>query len=106
MVGDKIKQLRIKNGWTQEELAQKMGYKDKTAISKIEKNINDVNQSTILKFAETFGCDVGEFFYAIPVTQEDMKMLDKYHKADEVTKNAILRLLDYYESMKEPNDEN
>lgn len=95
MIGDKIKELRVARGWTQEELAQKMGYADKTAISKIEKNINDVNQSTIKKFAETFGCDVTDFFFVSPITQEDIILIEMYHKSDKVTQDAIKRLLEY-----------
>ena len=57
MIGQNIKRMRLLRGWSQEELAQKMGYKDKSAINKIEKNKNDVNQSKINRFAEVFNCD-------------------------------------------------
>lgn len=99
MIGDKIKELRVARGWTQEELAQKMGYADKTAISKIEKNVNDVNQSTIKKFAETFGCDVTDFFFVSPVTQEDIVLIELYHEADQDTQDVIKRLLAYNERL-------
>lgn len=57
MIGQNIKRMRLLRGWSQEELAHKMGYKDKSAINKIEKNKNDVNQSKINRFAEVFNCD-------------------------------------------------
>lgn len=95
MIGEKIKELRTEKGWTQDELAKRMGYRDKTAISKIEKNINDVNQSTIKKFAEAFGCDVTDFFLAAPVTPDDMELIISYHRADPDTQNVIKRLLNY-----------
>lgn len=98
MIGDKIKEFRLEKGWTQKELAQKMGYSDKTAISKIEKNINDVNQSTIKKFAEAFGCDVTDFFLVSPVSQDDLSLLASFHNADADTQNVIKRLLDYGEN--------
>jgi transcriptional regulator with XRE-family HTH domain len=41
-------------GLTQEELANRMGYKSKSTINKIELGINDIPQSKIKQFAEVF----------------------------------------------------
>lgn len=57
MIGQNIKRLRELKGWSQETLARKMGYKSKSTINKIESNVNDVNQTTLNKFAEVFKCD-------------------------------------------------
>lgn len=54
-VGDNIAWTRKQLGWTQEELALKMGYKSKSTINKIELGINDIPQSKIAKFAEVLG---------------------------------------------------
>ena len=54
-VGDNILSLRRQLGWTQEELAKRMGYKSKSTINKIELGINDIPQSKIAKFAEVLG---------------------------------------------------
>ena len=54
-VGDNISIIRKRLGWTQEELATKMGYKSKSTINKIELGINDIPQSKIVKFAEVLG---------------------------------------------------
>ena len=54
-VGEKILQMRKQLGWTQEELATRMGYKSKSTINKIELGINDIPQSKIVKFAEVLG---------------------------------------------------
>ena len=51
-IGKNIAKRRIELGLTQEELAKKMGYKSKTSINKIEKGINDIPQTKIVKFAE------------------------------------------------------
>lgn len=51
-IGSRIKARRVELGYTQEELATKMGYKSKTAINKIELGINDVSQSKVIRFAE------------------------------------------------------
>ena len=54
-VGNNILNRRKFLGLTQEELAQKMGYKSKSTINKIELGINDIPQSKIAKFAEVLG---------------------------------------------------
>ena len=52
-IGKQIQKRRKELGWTQEELANKMGYKSKSTINKIELGINDIPQSKIVLFAET-----------------------------------------------------
>ena len=54
-VGENISRIRKRLGWTQEELALKMGYTSKSTINKIELGINDIPQSKIAKFAEVLG---------------------------------------------------
>ena len=49
---DRIRQLRIKAGMSQDELAHAMGYKDRSMITKIESGKVDISQKKIFKFAE------------------------------------------------------
>lgn len=49
---ERIKQRRIELGLTVEELANKMGYKDKSSISKIENGKADIPTSKVLAFAK------------------------------------------------------
>lgn len=49
---DRIKSRRTELGLTVEELAHKMGYKDKSSISKIERGKADIPQSKIAAFAD------------------------------------------------------
>lgn len=58
MLGTQIRKRRRELGWSQEELANKMGYASKTTINKIELGINDIPQSKIMKFAEVLGISV------------------------------------------------
>ena len=51
-IGEKIAQRRRELGLTQDELARRMGYRSKAAISKIETNVNDISQTTLTRFAE------------------------------------------------------
>lgn len=50
-----IKELRIEHGWSQETLAKKMGYSDKSMIAKIENGKVDLPQSKVIMFAEILG---------------------------------------------------
>ena len=54
-IGDNIQQFRKALGWTQEDLAKRMGYKSKSTINKIELGINDIPQNKIVKFADVLG---------------------------------------------------
>ena len=56
-VGEKIKEVRELKGMSQEELAKKMGYKDRSSISKIEKDNDDnISLNTVQKAADALGC--------------------------------------------------
>lgn len=57
---ENIKNLRKENGWSQEELAKKMGYTDRSSIAKIESGKVDLSQSKIMEFAKVFGVEPGD----------------------------------------------
>ena len=49
---DRIKFLREKLGFSQQELAEKVGFKTASAVNKIELGLRDINQSKIVAFAK------------------------------------------------------
>lgn len=51
-VGERIKSRRKALGMTQTELANRLGYKDKSAISKIESGVVDVTRDKVVEFAK------------------------------------------------------
>lgn len=55
-VGERIRERRIELHLTQEELAKRMGYKSRTAISNVEKNLEDLTTTRVIKFAEALEC--------------------------------------------------
>ena len=57
-IGEKIKLRRIELGWSQQKLADMMGYTSKSTITKIEKGIVDVSQRNIEKFAEVLDVSI------------------------------------------------
>lgn len=50
-MGERIRSRRTELGLSQEELAQQTGYRDKSAISKIELGINDIPVRQLVKLA-------------------------------------------------------
>lgn len=52
---DKIKFLRESLGLSQQELAERVGFKTASAVNKIELGLRDINQTKILAFAKALG---------------------------------------------------
>lgn len=73
-LGERIRELRKQAGLTQEELAKEVGYSNKTSISKIESDILDVNQSTIIALARALNTTPS----AIMGWNESKNPADKY----------------------------
>jgi transcriptional regulator with XRE-family HTH domain len=57
-IGEKIKIRRNELGWSLQELADRMGYANKSTIARIESNVIDLPQSKVVKFAEVMGTSV------------------------------------------------
>ena len=60
-IGDKIKRLRIQNGLTQEELADRSEI-TKGFISQVERDLTSPSISTLVDILEGLGTDLKEFF--------------------------------------------
>ena len=57
-IGKRIREKREALGMTQEELAAKLGYKNKSSIAKIETGTNDIVQSKVVEFATVLNTTV------------------------------------------------
>lgn len=51
-IGNRIKQLREKHGFSQQTLAEKVGFKTASAVNKIELGLRDISQTKIVLFAK------------------------------------------------------
>ncbi len=51
-IGDRIKARRLQLGWTQRDLAAKMGFKNHSNVARIESGDIDMPQSRVAQFAE------------------------------------------------------
>lgn len=56
---DRIKELRLELGMTQDDLAHAMGYKDRSMITKIEAGKVDISQKKVVEFARVLGTTPG-----------------------------------------------
>lgn len=57
-IGQKIKQRRLEIGWSQRDLAAKMGYNNNSTVARIENGKVDIPQSRIVQFAEVLGVSI------------------------------------------------
>lgn len=78
-IGEKIRIRREELGMSQDELADKMGYKSRSTIAKIEKGVNDVVQTNIVKFAKVLNTSVA---YLMGWEEENEKTTDEYILTD------------------------
>ena len=93
-----IKKLREENDLSQEELAKRVGYSDKSMISRIESGKVDLTQSKILLLAEIFNVTPGELMGDTKRTMEERlqaqnKLIRAYEKAPDYIQKTINDLL-------------
>lgn len=58
MIGGRIRKQRERLGWSQDELAQRLGYKSRSSINKMELGIQDVPQRRVREFANVLGVEI------------------------------------------------
>ena len=67
VIGEKIKQYRLANGWTQQELGAKIGM-SKNAIGNYEKGFRSPKKNTMFDLANAFNVSIDDLF---PPIQKD-----------------------------------
>ena len=96
---ENIRQLRKMNGWSQDELAQRLGYTDRSSIAKIESGQVDLAESRIMAFAQVFGVKPSvlmgwegpDSLAALP--EKTQEYIDLYSSADPKVQDAVLTFL-------------
>lgn len=102
MIGKKIRERRLELGLTQEQLAHKLGYKDKTAINKIELDKNDVSQKKLIKLSEAL--DVPPTYFIEDVVHEphtDSVVMAYAKKLSEMPPNLQDNVMKYIDFLSE-----
>ena len=92
-MGEIIRDLRILNDYSQDELAKKAGYSNRSTIARIESGEIDLPTSKILLFAEIFGVSPVDLFGFEDSDDEDREFLMLLHKLPDEQKKAFLALL-------------
>ena len=87
-IGSKIKELRIANGLTQEELADRSEL-SKGFISQVENNLTSPSIATLVDILQCLGTDLKYFFRDDEDNQIVFSKEDYFEKADEELKNTI-----------------
>lgn len=59
----KLKKLRIENGFTQQEMAEKLGYKGKSGYCQLENGTVKMTLEQAKKIAEILGDDIEQIFF-------------------------------------------
>lgn len=74
----KIRQLRIERGWSQRELAEKVGYADKSMISRIENGKIDLKLPQLEEFARAFGIPSSDLIGKVGEEEDASYYIDDY----------------------------
>ncbi|MDF2988956.1 MAG: putative transcriptional regulator [Eubacterium sp.] len=90
-IGEKIKQLRIKNGLTQEELANRCEL-SKGFISQLERDLTSPSIATLMDILESLGTNLKDFFNESVNEKVVFKKDDVFVKEDKES-GYILRWL-------------
>lgn len=110
-----IKKLRQQKGWSQEHLAELMGYSGRSMISKIERGEIDLTQSRIKQFADIFKISPDDLMgtnksitnvdkelspTAVKVGQQLTDLEKKFGYTEQQVADAMKISLDHYHDVK------
>ena len=107
-IGERIKNLRISAGLTQEELALKIGLK-KQNISRYENSHCEPNIRTAKKIADALGVTIEEMAVGVSVpapvsppptlsfSAEEQRLVTLYRRADERDRETVWNILGRYD---------
>ena len=87
-IGNKLKELRVLKGLTQEELADRSEL-SKGFISQLERNLTSPSITTLMDILQSLGTSIGEFFNEAPDEQIVFGKQDYFVKVDTEYKNEI-----------------
>ena len=107
---ENIKYLRKQNKWTQDDLAKKMGYTDRSMIAKIETGAVDLAESKIMAFAKVFGVKPSDLMGLddVPFTSssydllpDEASLIDNYRSLNLEGKKEVDEHMKYIVSQEE-----
>ena len=104
-VHERIRFLRENLNMSQQELAEKIGYKDKSAISKVERGDRDINQSLLVKYADALNTtpaylmgwlDEPESHEEMILNEKEKSIIEKLRTLPDDKVELVLQMIDAF----------
>lgn len=95
-VGDRIKNKRTELGFSQDELAKRAGYNDKTAISKLEHSGDKITLKQVKRVALALNVPPEYLMGWVDLLSDDIKMDDSVFVTPSTSQETINRLQQHY----------
>lgn len=97
-IGERIAKRREELQMTQDELAKKLGYKDRTSISKMEK-VDNMGLDRVEKVAKALNCEPSylmgwEEVPNVDEVSDHIRIISLYNKLNEQQKKSIINLME------------
>lgn len=86
-IGNRIKARREELGLTQQQLADRLGYKSKATINKIEMGINGISQRRIVDFANALQTSI-EYLMEMDKAGDENSQQEEWYTDPETAKAA------------------
>lgn len=103
-IGEKIKERRTALGWSQQKLADMMGYTSKSTITKIEKGVSDVGQRNIEKFASVLGVSIAYLMDWEESENETDTFISGFQNLSDSHQKAILEYITFLSAQEQSDD--
>lgn len=102
IIGEKIKQYRLANGWTQQELGAKIGI-SKNAIGNYEKGFRSPKKNTMFDLANAFNVSIDDLFP--PIQKDTPSTTSKIQSIyDELEPNRQRKVIIYAEKLRDEQE--
>lgn len=104
-VGDRIRLRRMQLGLTQEELAKRLGYKDRSAVCRVESAGDSLSNKRVMKIADALNTSAAWLYGwdddvppemrvdGDPYTEEERKIIEAYRVKSFMEQKAFKTLL-------------
>ena len=98
------------NKWSQEELAKRIGYSDRSTIARLEHGEINLSQSKIMQLAEIFGITAGELMgddgceKELVLTDREKEIINMYKTLSKDRKNDIYNIVKVMYDQEVKND--
>lgn len=104
-VGDRIRQRRMQLGLTQDELAKRLGYKDRSAVCRVESAGDSLSNKRVMKIANALNTSAAVLYGwedaappemyidGDPYTEEERRIIEAYRMKTFMEKEAFRTLL-------------